>query len=454
MSSLSSPTLRLTLVALGATAGLMAPRSLLAQGSLTPPGAPAPTMKSLDQIEPRTAISAPNFVIANPGAYYLTGNLVVPAGPGITIAASGVTLDLNGFALLYSGADTANTNAAIQVNRDQRNIAIYNGAIQGGVTNDLNNFFVGSGFGYGIAVPQPLNDGSPQASPVNIRVSDINLSGLVYDGINLPNSGSLVERCTVNIVGGSGIQADSVRGCSATGTGRDAIKANEISDSRGDAQAGYGIYGQTVQNSYGTTLKGNYGTYGDQVINSYGEASHQYGYGVSGFTVTASYGIGSVQGVFAFTAQNSYGSSDAGTGLQAYNVENCNGETSTGIGLQAETATGCSGDAYMGTFGLIAHAAINCNATSHGPGTAMNCVSAMNCYAQSYAAGVGLAASIANNSYGTSVSGTGIIATNIAMTCVGASTSGTGLQTRIANSSVGTSASGLPVSAVYKYNMP
>jgi len=49
----------------------------LAQGSLTPPGAPAPTMKTLDQIEARTPITnTTNLVtISQPGSYYLTHNL-------------------------------------------------------------------------------------------------------------------------------------------------------------------------------------------------------------------------------------------------------------------------------------------------------------------------------------------------------------------------------------------
>jgi hypothetical protein len=37
---------------------ILQPPTLHAQGSLTPPGAPAPTMKSLDQVEPRTPISS------------------------------------------------------------------------------------------------------------------------------------------------------------------------------------------------------------------------------------------------------------------------------------------------------------------------------------------------------------------------------------------------------------
>src|ERR1051325_5982475 len=71
---------------------------VLAQGNLAPPGAPAPTMKSLAQIEPRTPISSLPFSITQPGSYYLSGNLT--GTTGITIAASGVTLDLNGFELV------------------------------------------------------------------------------------------------------------------------------------------------------------------------------------------------------------------------------------------------------------------------------------------------------------------------------------------------------------------
>src|SRR5689334_14299720 len=80
--------------------------SAFGQGALTPPGAPAPTMKSLDQVEPRTPIPSLPFTITNSGSYYLTTNLTGQSGTnGITIACSPVTLDLSGFALTgVSGA--------------------------------------------------------------------------------------------------------------------------------------------------------------------------------------------------------------------------------------------------------------------------------------------------------------------------------------------------------------
>jgi len=44
--------------------------TLFAQGPLTPPGAPAPTMKTLAQIETRTPISSAPFTISQSGSYY------------------------------------------------------------------------------------------------------------------------------------------------------------------------------------------------------------------------------------------------------------------------------------------------------------------------------------------------------------------------------------------------
>src|SRR3569833_2813795 len=83
---------------------LLSSASVFAQGSLTPPGAPAPTMKTLDQLEARTIVNAANtpgdaantFIISAPGSYYLTGNLTGASGKhGSSIQADHVTLDLN-----------------------------------------------------------------------------------------------------------------------------------------------------------------------------------------------------------------------------------------------------------------------------------------------------------------------------------------------------------------------
>lgn len=76
-------------------------------GDLNPPGAPGPTMKPLDVVEARTPIFAADFplTINQPGSYYLAENVSGPSG-GISITASNVTIDLNGFAL-SNGSGTA-----------------------------------------------------------------------------------------------------------------------------------------------------------------------------------------------------------------------------------------------------------------------------------------------------------------------------------------------------------
>ncbi|MFL6531382.1 MAG: hypothetical protein ACJ8KX_13000, partial [Chthoniobacterales bacterium] len=90
----------------------LGPTTVFPQGSLTPPGAPAPLMKSLDQIEPRTDLKTLSgdangvVVISNPGSYYLSSNLAGAAGKDtirVTSTAT-VTIDLNGFALTGTGS--------------------------------------------------------------------------------------------------------------------------------------------------------------------------------------------------------------------------------------------------------------------------------------------------------------------------------------------------------------
>jgi parallel beta-helix repeat protein len=101
--------------------------SAFGQGSLIPPGAPAETMKTLEQIEPRMPISALPYAIATSGSYYLTTNATAASGSGITIEVGNVTLDLGGFTL--AGAD--GTGDGIFIDGNQTNIWIGSGTVAG-----------------------------------------------------------------------------------------------------------------------------------------------------------------------------------------------------------------------------------------------------------------------------------------------------------------------------------
>jgi len=136
-------------VALLVYSAIRNPQPARAQGALTPPGAPAPTMKTLDQVEPRIPIGTSTtpgdamavFVITNSGSYYLTGNVYGQSNKcGIVIAADNVTLDLCGYALIGT---VTNSLDGIRPSGNRSTIRIRNGLITGWGGKAINSFVFG-----------------------------------------------------------------------------------------------------------------------------------------------------------------------------------------------------------------------------------------------------------------------------------------------------------------------
>src|ERR1035438_213898 len=156
--------------------------SAFGQGALTPPGAPAPTMKSLTQIEPRTPISSLPYTISAPGSYYLTTNLTgVSGNNGITIASGDVTLDLAGFTVL----GVSGSLSGILISSFRTNVTVGNGTVRGWGT-------------------------------VGVYVNGTQSRSLVFDHLNISGSGTygliaygaLISGCTVSGSGNDGIKAE------------------------------------------------------------------------------------------------------------------------------------------------------------------------------------------------------------------------------------------------------
>jgi hypothetical protein len=394
---------------------------LYAQGSLTPPGAPAATMKTLAQIEPRTPINTLSgdgqdiYVISQPGSYYLTTNITATGSlNAISINTNGVSLDLDGFTIASTGANgTAILLAGNQVTGiGNADITISNGHIRGSVTNNAGTYG-GPGFYNGISY------NNAGGTPYNVRVSGITVSGCQNFGIFLGTDGSsVVESCTVSTVGGYGIQASGVSHSTAVQCGATSISADTASD----------CYASTTGGGYG--LVASY-----SADNCY--ANSQGGSGLLASTAhnCISLGSGSGDGLDVEIASDCYGySSGSGEGLHADTVaNNCYGYSGgSGFGLFASLANDCYGDSVSGT-GLYVGTANNCN--GHCVGT-----------------GIGLSADSANNCIGgTGGGGTGLNVTGTAIGCYCFSSSGVAISAHIANSCM---VAGGTTNITYKYNMP
>jgi len=215
----------LTRFALAGSIVLMCVPGALA-GDLNPPsGAIAPSMKDLDDVEPRTAIrNAPGLaspvVISAPGSYYLAENIQgIGSQHGIEITTSNVTLDLNGFHVI--GAEIGSLDG-VHIGANLENTTIKNGTIRG---------FAGMGINGGTAIASELR---------SVRVAD-NLGTGVFLGRALVvgciaedndddgfvvGVGSTVTACTSALNGQHGFsigQGCSIQDCSARENNNDGI---------------------------------------------------------------------------------------------------------------------------------------------------------------------------------------------------------------------------------------
>lgn len=228
---------QLIVKSLGTTA-LVALAGLAIAGPLDPPVGPvAPSFKTLQQVEPRTPLSATTtpgdadsmFRITVPGSYYLEGNLGVTAGKhGIEIAANSVTIDLNGFRISSAGSGSGLycgiISTSTQLLGGMTSITIRNGSVvgfqdagvrlgvltqldraKGGLIENLalrsNNIGVVAGDGFALSHVVAENNSNTGIS--------------VYDGCSLTHCVSRSNEQSGFASGGGAVFAD----CSATGNG-------------------------------------------------------------------------------------------------------------------------------------------------------------------------------------------------------------------------------------------
>ncbi len=372
----------------------------LAQGPLAPPGAPAPTMKSLDQVEPRIPLVAGSpgvsvaetgrMTISQPGSYHLTGNVTITGEDnGIVIDSEGVTLDLMGYTVSHAGR--ANGLAGIWIRLG--NATVQNGHICSGTFYD-GATFVPDGFLTGV---------SSETNCLNVTVRSIAVQGVRSHGFLLQGRAMRIEGCSASEVAGSGILLPTtddegiIVNCVVSSAGNAGIVGRAVHGCHATSTVSHGIVGGVVENSYGSSAQSGFGGHGitaSVVRNSYGKTSG--GVGVNGMLVFNSLGESSsthpdAHGISGITVENSYGHATHGCGIYAL------GGTISGSYGVSSARSGLYGDGVLGSKGR----SLSSNAFAHG-------IHAERLVSQSIgvaSGGSGIKADTANGSYGLAYSG-------------------------------------------------
>jgi hypothetical protein len=239
---------RQNLIAALSTLTIIAAANLLNAGPLSPPLGPVvSTFKTLTEVEPRIAVNATNtpggatatFRITQPGSYYLTGNIAGVAGKhGVEIAASGVTLDLNGFDLVGFVGLGVTDGVKVTVS-NLTNIAVLNGSVRNWGDDGVD-------LGRGGAL-----------NTTNFRVESVLASGNRGNGITGCN-GSTLSNCSASANVGSGITTGdgcTVVNCTAYENGRNGIEVGNGSTVLNCASRHNSIHG--IECSFACIIRGN-----------------------------------------------------------------------------------------------------------------------------------------------------------------------------------------------------
>lgn len=358
------------LVLLGAC--LVAPSSVFAQGALTPPGAPAPTMKSLTEVEPRHAVqtlagdATAQYVISASGSYYLTGDIGVGTGKSaIAITADSVTLDLGGFVI----AGTSDSLRGIEIRNSRQQVVVRNGTIRGtgtggvvAITHCTNSRFerlVLSSLGPGLVIAGQA-DGTV--------VADCTVGSANEQGIDLPQSGGAVERCKVFNIAGSG---------SVLGIRAQAVTDSEVNNvSASGSTVALGISGTNVTGCTAAILT-HTGT--NAIIGIIGQnVTRCVVNTVSSVNGSTGMSVSSAQDCQITSVQSS--GNALSTGLLGQTMQNCRvsgvGNTAGGsgqsVGINGTTVIGCTvstignSTALNPPFGIAGTTVQQCNVSSIG----------------------------------------------------------------------------------------
>lgn len=298
------------------------PALLHAQGELDPSSAPAPTMKTLEQVEPRTDVTTlegdadSTHLIDEPGSYYLSGNLAFNTAHGIEITASQVSLDLMGFTITSGGGPDGDA------------IAI--------TTGGLSEITIRNGHIAGPGIEVGVNGSLPNAdNPRNVRVSRISISDcsagiVVFDP--LEDTQNTVDHCSVRqasviAISAGTVSHSSVSNCSASGI----VAKGDVTHSSATGCGTNGILAQgNVSHCHADQC-------GEVALDVSGNVSHSTG--TSTGSGSDHHGIDANGNV-----TDSTGEAAGGDGIRANGtVSRSTGEsTGGGVGINCAIAIGCT----------------------------------------------------------------------------------------------------------------